>query len=250
MMPELSPLSLFVIFAALSLGGILKGATGAGTPIVAVPVMAAFFDVRLAVIIMAAPNLISNLWQQILYRQNHLPGHFALKFAVAGAIGAVLGTSMLALLPVKFLSLLLAVSVFSYVGLRIASPSFRLELDTAKKLALPMGIGGGILQGAAGISAPIAVSFLNAMRLERPVFIVTISAFFSAMSVGQIPALYAYGLLDTRLLLLSALALIPMLCAMPVGAFIAKRMSPKVFDLTILALLTALGFRLVYTALM
>ncbi|MEM7465090.1 MAG: sulfite exporter TauE/SafE family protein [Pseudomonadota bacterium] len=249
MMPELSPLSLFVIFAALSLGGILKGATGAGTPIVAVPVMAAFFDVRLAVIIMATPNLITNLWQVYQYRQYRLPEHFARNFAVAGAIGAILGTAMLALLPVRFLSLLLACAVFAYVGLRIASPTFRLEFDRAKKLVLPMGIGGGILQGAAGISAPIAVSFLNAMRLERPVFIVTVSTFFSAMSVGQLPALYAYGLLNAQLLALSAASLIPMLGALPLGAFIAKRMSPKVFDLTILALLTALGFRLVYTAL-
>ena len=111
-----------------------------------------------------------------------------------------------------------------------------------------MGIGGGILQGAAGISAPIAVSFLNAMRLERPVFIVTVSTFFSAMSVGQLPALYAYGLLNAQLLALSAVSLIPMLGALPLGAYIAKRMSPRVFDLTILALLTVLGFRLIYTA--
>ncbi len=127
MMPELSPLSFLVIFAALSLGGILKGATGAGTPIVAVPVMAAFFDVRLAVIIMATPNLVTNLWQVYQYRQHSLPDNFARNFAVAGAIGAVLGTVMLAMLPVRLLSLLLAFSVFTYVGLTLLSNNLPLK---------------------------------------------------------------------------------------------------------------------------
>ena len=56
-MPELDPPALLAICVALSLGGLLKGATGMGTPVVAVPVMAAFVDVKLAVIIMVIPKM-------------------------------------------------------------------------------------------------------------------------------------------------------------------------------------------------
>ena len=46
------PLAILAVLTALALGGLVKGATGAGAPLVAVPVMAAFFDVRVAVAVM------------------------------------------------------------------------------------------------------------------------------------------------------------------------------------------------------
>ena len=58
---DLDFFSFAAIFLAFALGGILKGATGAGTPVIAIPVLTIFFDVQLAVIIMVMPNLISNL---------------------------------------------------------------------------------------------------------------------------------------------------------------------------------------------
>ena len=51
-MPDISladPWALFAIALALALGGILKGATGAGMPVIAVPVIASIYGVQLAV---------------------------------------------------------------------------------------------------------------------------------------------------------------------------------------------------------
>ncbi len=248
-MPVSDPLSLAIIALALFLGGFMKGATGAGTPVVAVPVMAAFFDVRLAVVIMVAPNLATNLWQLRQYWQHRLPGGFALGFALAGGLGALIGTVMLARLPVELLTGLVAGAVTLYVLLRLVRPDFRVGLAAGQRLVWPLGVAAGVLQGAAGISAPISVSFLNAMRLERPVFIFTISAFFATMSVVQAPAQFAYGLMTPALLGLSAVALVPIFAGMPVGAWIARRMSARAFDRLVLALLSVLAVRLVYVAL-
>ena len=52
-------ITIIAILIAFALGGILKGATGAGAPIVTIPVIAAFYDVRVAVIIMVIPNLLT-----------------------------------------------------------------------------------------------------------------------------------------------------------------------------------------------
>ena len=60
-------------FAALALGGTLKGATGMGAPLIAIPVMTALFDVRLAVVVMLLPSLYTNLWQLWIFRAHH-PG--------------------------------------------------------------------------------------------------------------------------------------------------------------------------------
>ena len=65
------PITIFAILAAFALGGTLKGATGAGAPIITIPVIAAFYDVRIAVIIMVIPNLLTNISQIYQFRKNN-----------------------------------------------------------------------------------------------------------------------------------------------------------------------------------
>lgn len=243
------PLSILIIFAALALGGTIKGATGAGAPVIAVPVMAAFFDVRIAVMLMAAPNLVTNIWQFRAYWADVLDRKFALRFALAGAVGTIVGTLLLATMPIRALTLLVALAVIAYVGLRVIQPGFRIEHSRASRLAGPIGALGGVLQGAGGISAPISVSFLNAMRMERRAFIGTVSVYFIAMAATQLPALFATRLMTPGLLAVSGLALIPLVLFMPVGAWAAQWLTPKGFDRLTLVLLSLLALRLLYTAL-
>lgn len=243
-MPALDPISYLAIFVALALGGVLKGATGAGVPVIAVPVIAAVVDVRFAVVIMVMVNLMSNLQQLWRFRSHRIDGGFAERFAIAGAVGALLGTGLLVVLPVNVLSALLAGMVFAYIGLRLARPSFRLAMESAWRLVVPAGVVGGVFQGAAGISAPVSVSFLNAVRLERSVFIFTISAFFTGMGLVQLPALLALGLMTPQILGLSFLAILPVLVFMPLGDWLSKRASPEVFDRVILMFLSLLALRL------
>ncbi len=241
--------SLALIFCALAFGGVIKGATGAGTPVIAVPVMAAFFDVRLAVVIMVVPNLVTNITQFWQYRGARAAGGFDTRFAVAGGIGALVGTFALAMLPVNILTLGVAAAVTAYVVLRLARPNFSIAPDVGQRVVYPAGLTAGILQGAAGISAPISVSFLNALRLERPIFVATISMFFTSMSVTQLFAMGVAGLMTPELLGLSALAIFPVLCAMPLGELAARRLSADGFDRLVLALLSVLALRLIYVAL-
>ncbi len=247
-MPTLDLTSVLIILSALAMGGILKGATGAGAPVMAVPVMAAFFDVRLAVAIMVTPSLTTNLWQMIRFWPHRLGNGMYLRFALGGAFGAAIGTAMLATLSPRILTLLVAGAVIAYVGLRLLRPDFRINDALASRLMIPAGAAAGILQGAAGISAPISVSFLNAIRLERLQFIATIAVFFFAMSLVQLPSLFIAGIMSLPLLGLSVLALIPLVAFMPLGAWAARRLSPKGFDRLILVFLSILAVRLIYTS--
>ncbi|MEX6505960.1 sulfite exporter TauE/SafE family protein [Jiella sp. M17.18] len=246
----MTPAELILVAACLAAGGILKGATGAGAPVLAIPAMAAIFDVKFAVVVMVVPNLLTNLFQAWRFRRERPPGAFVWLFAVAGAIGAALGTWILAVLDPETLSLIVAVSVLGYVGFRLARPDWRIPLGLGKKLGVPAGIAAGMLQGASGISAPISISYLNALGLERRTFIATISIFFTVMSAGQIPALSSLGIVTGHSLLLSLAALVPVLAFMPIGSKIAERLSPKVFDRVILVLLAGLAAKLLADALL
>jgi uncharacterized membrane protein YfcA len=248
-MPDLDLVSILAIFAALALGGTVKGATGAGAPVIAVPVIAAFYDVRLGVMIMAMPNLLSNSWQLWRYRAHLIPGAFTWMLAAGAAAGCVAGTFLLAVLPDRVLLLAVASGVAIYIALRLARPEFRLSLEAARRIVWPISLGAGMLQGAAGISAPITLSYLNAMRLARPVFIATVSAIFIAMAAVQVPALFVTGLLSVPVLALSIAALAPILLFMPLGAWLARKMSAEAFDKLVLGLLAVLALRLFYSAL-
>lgn len=242
--PEFSEIA--IIFVCLALGGMLKGATGAGTPVIAVPALTMMFDVRYAVVLMLMPNLLPNIWQAWFYRHERLPARFVIGFALAGGIGVAVGTYVLATVSPDILMLFVIIGVFAYVILRLAKTDWILAYPIAEKLSIPAGFLGGMLQGASGLSAPASLTFLNAMRLDRKHFISTISIFFSVMTLMQVPSLGMMGVLSWQGLVMSLFALVPIFLFMPVGAALAKRFSRETFDRAILIFLTALMLKLAY----
>ena len=240
------PVIIIAIFIAFALGGILKGATGAGAPIVTIPVMAAFYDVRIAVIIMVIPNLLTNIGQLYQFRKTILPRFFTISFALGGGIGAFLGTILLVNLPIKILTLSVACIVIIYILLKLIVPSWKLNYIKAKKLVFLMGAGGGILQGSAGLSAPISITFLNSMKLERNQFIPTISVYFGVMSIFQMPTLYYYDFLNLETIIMSCISTIVLMAFMPFGSWIAKSISKDSFDKITLILLGFIALRIIY----
>jgi len=240
------PLIIIAILVAFSLGGILKGATGAGAPIITIPVIAAFYDVRIAVIIMVIPNLLTNIGQLYQFRKTILPKFFTLSFAIGGGIGAFLGTILLANLSIKILTLSVAFIVIVYILLKLIVPSWKLTYEKAKKLVFLMGGFGGVLQGTAGLSAPISITFLNSMKLERNQFIPTISVYFGVMSIFQMPTLYYYNFLNFEIVLVSCISTLVLLSFMPIGSWIAKSVSKESFDKITLILLGFIAFRIIY----
>ena len=240
------PLIIIAILVAFSLGGILKGATGAGAPIITIPVIAAFYDVRIAVIIMVIPNLLTNIGQLYQFRKTILPKFFTLSFAIGGGIGAFLGTILLVNLSIKILTLSVAFIVIVYILLKLLVPSWKLTYEKAKKLVFLMCSLGGILQGTAGLSAPISITFLNSMKLERNQFIPTISVYFGVMSIFQMPTLYYYNFLNLEIILVSCISTLVLLSFMPIGSWIAKSVSKESFDKITLILLGFIAFRIIY----
>lgn len=238
-----------IVVVGFLLGGILKGATGFGAPMIAVPLLAAVVDVRFAVIVFSLPNLLPNVWQAWNYRKTALPAPFLMRFVFAGMAGSVVGTMVLTVARTDILLMIVAASVFMYVGLRLSRPHWVLPYDQALKLAPLPGFVAGVTQTAAGLSAPISITFLNAMRLERTTFMPSISYFFAGLGLIQVPMLIWLGYLDTKMALLSAGALLPLVAGMPIGAWLGRRFSPKVFDRVILTILTLLAVRLIFRAL-
>jgi uncharacterized membrane protein YfcA len=118
--------------------------------------------------------------------------------------------------------------------------------EKATKLVFILGAVGGVLQGTAGLSAPISITFLNAMKLERNQFIPTISVYFGVMSIFQMPTLYYYDFLNFEIIIASLVSTIVLLSFMPIGSWIAKSVSKEKFDKITLILLAFIAVRIIY----
>jgi uncharacterized membrane protein YfcA len=232
--------------ASLAIGGVLKGATGAGSPIIGVPLLAMLYDVPTAVAIFTLPNLLSNLWQAWGYREHRAPKRLTWGFAAAGALGAGIGSLLLVTLSADVLILAVAAVVFLYIGFRLARPDWALDMQLAETLAVPAGLVGALLHGAAGVSAPVSITLLTAIRMSRPAFNATISIFFLGMTLVQIPLLAAWGVLTPPRAALSLAAIVPLIAFKPLGSWLARRISRAAFDRLILVLLALIAARLAF----
>lgn len=239
--------SIIIMFVALAAGAIVKGATGMGLPLIALPVLTAVFGLQHAVGLMTIPLIVTNVWQVWRFRSEARAPRltFMPVFLMAGAAGIAIGTWALTTLPERLLVLALGIILLSYVVLRIVAPHWSLSLQLARRLAPLAGVGGGVLQGATGISAPIGVTFIHSMNLERMAHVFAVSAMFLTFSVVQLPSLWIAGVMRPEWLLQGLLALVPILLFMPLGQWASGKLSRKAFDRMILVFLGLIGLKMV-----
>jgi uncharacterized membrane protein YfcA len=235
---------ILIIILFLGLGGMMKGATGMGLPLIAVPALAAFFGVPHALALMTVPVLTTNAWQVWRLRgHRHGLGFLAILLA-ASVFGVAAGTWLLVALPGEALALMMSVLILVYVAVRLLRPDLRLTLSLGRRISPAVGLAAGVLHGSTGISAPVAVTFVSALRLSRPQFVFAVSTLFLGFTVTQIPTLAAAGVLTLDRALVSAFAVAPVLMMMPVGQWLAARLSPQAFDRLILAALVGIAGKL------
>lgn len=238
-----------IVFVALGLGGVVKGAIGLGLPIVAIPVLAAFLGVPHALAIIMVPLVVTNAWQIWQYRHERGETPFLAPLVLSGLAGIGLGTWALTELPVNALSLTLATIVTLYIVMTLAKPQLALSPKRGRRLAPGVGFVGGVLQGATGISAPVTVTFMHALRLERGPFIFAVSVMFVSWALVQSASLAVAGVLTPFRLVEGVLALVPIALGMPIGNWLAKKASRRTFERIIVGILAVMAVRLFQTGL-
>ncbi len=237
--------AIVLITLALGAGAIVKGATGLGLPLVALPVLASFFDVRHAILIMVVPIIVTNIWQIWELRGRREGTGFLIPMLSTGVVGIGLGTWLLAGVPAALLSLGLGVVLLAYIGLRIARPAFALSPRVGMRFAAPVGLAAGFMQGATGLSTPITIPFIHAHHLGREPLVFALSIMFLTFAIVQLIAMWTAQLVDVSHLLEGVVALVPVLVFMPVGNWIGRIMSQRVFNIAVLCLLAAVAANLI-----
>ena len=153
---------LMAVLAAISIGALLKGITGLGLPMFAVPAMAAITSVEEAVVLMIIPGIGANLWLVISHRRYRVLLKEHVPFLVSGFIGGLAGTALLVLVDDRWLKLLLATWLALYL-LQYFFAKNSLEIFRGRgRFAYALGLAGGTIQGATGVSAQAVLIAINA----------------------------------------------------------------------------------------
>ncbi len=236
---------LVAVLVAVSAGAFVKAVTGMGLPLVAIPVLAAFVGVEDAVVVMSLPGLVANGYLVWRHREGRSEAPPLERFVVGGVAGAAVGAFLLSQLAETALTAALAASVFAYIVWRVRWPEATMSRRAARRIAPAAGAVAGLFQGAIGVSGPIVVSFVHALRPPRAGHVFSVTSLFFVIGATQFVLLFAFGLMTSGRLLGSLVATVPVMVATLGGSRIGDRLGRVAFDRAVLATLAGAGLVLV-----
>jgi len=230
---------------AFVLGGIVKGVIGLGMPMVAVPVLASFMDPKVAVAMMTVPVLTSNIW--IAGTSGHLRALFVRFWPVL--IGLVVFTFLGAQLFVQMDARLASIMVGTGIVLVCIAQAFPIKarLDPKHEVWLGPTAGSlaGLMGGTTNYMAPIMVAYLMALRVEKDLFVFSMSLFFIFGSAPLFGSLAAYDILSLEVLAASAAAAVVAIAGLQLGAALRRKVPQGIFQKILLAVLFLIGLNLI-----
>jgi len=136
---------------AVFFGATVKGVTGMGLPLVAVPIMTLFVPAETAVAVITIPNIVTNA--TLIFRQRHArreTKHLGI-FVGTGVVGALAGSLTLGEVSDSVTRLALAGLVATYLVIALAKPSLQISERGARRLRWPLGLFAGLVQGGTGV---------------------------------------------------------------------------------------------------
>lgn len=236
---------LAIVLAAISIGSLVKGITGFGLPLIAVPAIASFTSVEEAVVLMIIPVLGSNLWLVVSHRRfaNLLTEHWP--FLVAGFIGGILGTFLLVTIDDRWLKLILAAWLALYLLQYVFGDALNFLFRARGAAAALVGLAAGSIQGASGVSSHIVAPYFRGREVAPSAYAFMIAAAFLTFGSAQLITASASQLFDAGRLMVGLLALVPTLLFTQIGMRCATVISEQVFRKIILTLFILMELKLI-----
>jgi uncharacterized membrane protein YfcA len=248
-MAAIDPGIIAMIVLAYGIGAVVKGAIGVGTPFVVIPMLSPLLGLPIAVAILTFPLLTANIWQIWQYRAVAREVRFLPRFVAGSAIGLGFGTYGLVTMNPDPLMVFVGLAVMAYLGIDAILPNLRIPARTGLQIAPLAGLGSGVMHGLSGISAPISLTYMAAMRLDRAQFIFAASAAFLVAGAIQLVTLSVAGVMTQQVLLMSLIASVPTMALMPLGTALGRWLSARAFRRVVLLMLFGLAIRMIYQGL-
>ncbi len=162
------------------------GATlaGFGSSMLLIPVAVSFFDIKMAVFLVACFHLFNNLFKvRIFWRK--IDFRTFIIFGIPSIIFAFIGARFINVIPLDTVRIILGVFLICYALFTLIKPRFSVKENKANAF-----IGGslsGFLAGLIGMGGAIRASFLVAFNLPKEVYVATSAIIAVVIDLTRIP---------------------------------------------------------------
>lgn len=239
---------LLVVLGASFAGALVKGVTGMGFPVIAVPLIALVLGVEEAVVIVALPNLAANVYLWAESRDARPQTRDLCLLVGFGIVGAVIGTVALVRLPEEPLLVGLAAMVLVFVVVFLRRPELTIDHRTARRGAPFVGTVVGLAQGAVGVSGPVVATWIHGYRLTPRAYVHSVTFIFGVTGFVQVVVLAVQGQFTASRLAGAAVAAVPVALATPLGLRLRSRLSGPQFGRVVLVVLVLSALALLVEA--
>lgn len=238
------PVTLMIAACVFVLAGLVKGVIGMGLPTVVLGLLAATADLAVAMALMLAPSLATNLWQA--FSGGHLREILRVQwpFLFAAILGIAAGAQMLTRVDLGLLSALLGVLLAVYGAVGLAGLHLTVPARSQPWAGTGIGAVNGILTGMTGSFIVPGVMYLQACGLARDALVQAMGVLFLVSTAALAVALRQNSFLTDGLALASVAAIVPALVGMAIGQRIRHGLSEPVFRRVFLISTVLLGLYL------
>ncbi|MCZ6589352.1 MAG: sulfite exporter TauE/SafE family protein [Alphaproteobacteria bacterium] len=234
--PELA-----IIVAVFLFAGAVKGVVGLGLPTVAIGLLTALVGLSEGMVLMVIPSLVTNLWQALAGGALMTIVRRVWGLLLAVCIGAWVGVDLFGRSDTALLTALLGVMLIAYSVFGMVSPKLPSPGRHEGWLSPVLGAISGVLTGLTGTFFMPGVPYFQALGFSRDIMVQAMGVLFLVSTASLAVALGGHGRLDTEIGAVSALATVPALLGMVLGARLRRRLSEQRFQQALLAALLLLG---------
>ena len=217
-------------------GGFTQGLAGFGSTLIALPLLALVFDLKLAVPVCTTLAVLLNA-VMVARLGRHVRFGPLLLLIAASLPGIPLGAYALRALPGHWLKTILALAIIAFVGNQWRTPG-RLA-PAGPGWGVAAGFAAGCLGGAIGINGPPIVAWVSRLGLDRNAMRATLVAYFLLAGCAVVGSQTLAGLVTGAVVARTAVALPALLLGIAAGVGLCGCISEASFRRVVLFVLAA-----------
>ena len=235
---------LAAVICSLIVAGFLKGVIGVGMPIVALPLLSLFIDVKSAAMLLTMPLIFSNLPQALEGGQTGRCLAQLMPVIFGMILGLFLGVRILLAVDASVAKMIAGLVLIGVGGVTLLAPMLQLQSRLVLPAGITFGFFGGILGGIAAMPGPLVFIFLLAKGLHGKAFTKEASLYL-VVSAGLLAILLTaspqFSWLDVSV---SMVAMVPIVLGMVIGQRMRDKIAPETFKTLVLIAVIAAGAEL------
>lgn len=235
-----------IISATMGLGGVVKGITGIGLPVIAIAVLVNFLDPLTTFAIMVLPILVTNLWQAATSNDWIVPfRRFPLMIIIF--MGSLfIGAELVVKLNTQVVLLILGISITIFAASNVIKPRATALSPRIERWLSPVaGVFGGFLGGLTTMWGPPMMMLFVLLKLDKDTWVQTVGVIWF---IGSVPFALAYwhnGLLNAETAPVSVYACLPAMIGIWLGEVIRRQINQETFRKVMLLSLFLIGLNLI-----